>query len=118
MSRRNEKAMKKGLFVVGTLLVSALVASATDADKYEAFAGYSFVRFNPNSDCSASSCGSFLPHFNSHGGDGQFEYHLYNHFGVALDVGALTKGTFNQTAIDPTRLNFLARPQYTYRHND
>jgi hypothetical protein len=118
MSRRNEKAMKKSLFVVGTLLVSALVASATDATKYEVFAGYSFVRFNPNSDCSASNCGSFLPNFNSNGGDGQFVYNVFKDFGVALDVGAVTKGTLNQTAIDTTVLNFVAGPRYTYRHHD
>jgi len=110
--------MKKSLFVIGAVLLSALVASADDSGRYEAFAGYSFVRFNPNSGCSASSCGSFLPSFNSNGGDGQFVYNTEKGIGVVLDVGAVTKGTLNQTAIDTTVLNFVAGPRYTYRHHD
>ena len=110
--------MKKSLFLVGTVLVSALVASATDLDKYEAFAGYSFVKFNPNSNCSATACGSFFPNFNANGGDGQFVYNTEKGIGVALDIGAVTKGTLNHINVDATVLNFVAGPRYTFRRHD
>ena len=110
--------MRKSLFVIGAVLLSALVASADEFGKYEAFLGYSFVRFNPNSGCSASGCGSFLPNFNSNGGDAQFVYNTEKGIGVAFDLGAVTKGTLNQTSIDTTVLNFVLGPRYTFRFHE
>jgi hypothetical protein len=111
--------MRKSLLLIGTVLLSALVASADDSGKYEVFAGYSFVRFNPNSACSASVCGpSVFPSFNANGGDGQFVYNTEKGIGVAFDLGAVTKGEFNHEAIDTTVLNFVVGPRYTYRRHD
>jgi hypothetical protein len=110
--------MKRNLFAVGAVLLSAMVAYATDFDRYEVFAGYSFVRFHPNSGCSVTpNCGSFLPNFNANGGSGQFVYNFKDGLGVALDLGAVTKGELNQTAIDTTVFNFVAGPRYTFRHH-
>jgi hypothetical protein len=111
--------MRKSLFVIGAVLLSALVASADESGKYETFLGYSLVRFNPHSGCSVSDCvSSFLPQFNANGGDGQFVYNVHHNFGVVFDLGAVTKGELNQTAIDTTVLNFVVGPRYTYRHHE
>ena len=111
--------MRKSLFVIGTVLLSALVVSAADDfNRYEAFLGYSLVRFNPNSGCSATVCGSdFVPSFNANGGDGQFVYNLHQNFGVAFDLGAVTKGTLHTHNVDSTVLNFIIGPRFTY-HNE
>jgi hypothetical protein len=93
-----------------------MVAYATDFDKYEVFAGYSFVRFDPNSGCSVTNCGSFFPNFNANGGSGQFVYNFKDGFGVAFDLGAVTKGELNQRAVDVTVFNFVVGPRYTFRH--
>jgi opacity protein-like surface antigen len=112
--------MRKSFLLIGAVLLSALVASATEeSGKYETFAGYSFVRFNPNSGCSASVCGSnFLPSFNANGGDGQFVYNFDKGLGVAFDLGAVTKGELNHVAVDTTVLNFVLGPRYTYHRHD
>ena len=111
--------MRKSLFVIGTVLLSALVASAgDDFNKYEAFLGYSLVRFNPNSGCSAEVCGSDLvPSFNANGGDGQFVYNLHQNFGLAFDLGAITKGTLHTHNVDNTVLNFVIGPRFTYHES-
>jgi opacity protein-like surface antigen len=99
--------MRKSLLVIGAVLLSALVVSAdNDSPKYEAFAGYNFVRFNPAST-------AFIPSFNANGGNGQFVYNVWQNFGVVLDIGAVTKGTLNHLNIDSTALNFVAGPRYT-----
>lgn len=110
--------MKKSLLLIGAVLLSALVASADDSGKYEVFAGYSFVRFDPNSGCSVTNCGSFFPKFNSNGGDGQFVYNTEKGIGVAFDLGAVTKGELNRLSVDTTVVNFVAGPRYTYRRHD
>ena len=100
--------MRKLLAVIAAVPLFALVAGATDYSKFETFLGYSFVRFNPNSD--------FVPSFNANGGDGQFVYNLNRWFGAAVDLGAVTKGTLNHFDVDTTVVNFTAGPRFTYRH--
>ena len=41
--------MKKTVIVTGVVLLSALVASATEVEQYEAYLGYNFVRFKRSS---------------------------------------------------------------------
>jgi hypothetical protein len=116
------KNMKKSLFVIGAVLLSALVASADEFGKYEAFLGYDWVKFNPSSSCSTttSTCISrgFLPSFNANGGNGQFVYNFKKGFGVAFDFGAVTKGELNHQAIDATVFNFVVGPRYTFRFHE
>lgn len=100
--------MRKIIVVITAVPLFALVAAATDFAREEAFLGYNFVRFNPNS-------GNF-PSFNANGGGGQFAYNFSRWFGVVADVGAVTNGTLNQTSVDTTVLNFLAGPRITF-HN-
>jgi hypothetical protein len=74
----------------------------------EAFVGYDFVRFNPNS--------VYAPSFNANGGSGQFVYNVTRWLGGVLDVGAVNKGTLNQLSVDTTVMNFVAGPRVTF-HN-
>jgi len=98
--------MRKIIAVIAALPLFALVAGATDAPVAEAFAGYNFVRFNPNS--------PFLPSLNANGGNGQFVYNLNKWIGGVFDAGAVTKGTINGFSVDATVVNFVAGPRFTY----
>lgn len=100
--------MKKSYLLICAALLSVSVAAATDLPKMETFLGYDFARFDPNS--------PFVPSFNANGGSGQFVYNVRSGFGLAIDLGATTKGTLNQTKIDTTIVDFVAGPRYTF-HN-
>src|SRR5215475_1130100 len=103
--------MRKSLVVTGAALLCAMTAGATDYPKYETFLGYSFVRFNPNSD--------FIPSYNSNGGAGQFVYNFNRWFGGELDAGGVTKGVLNQFNVDTTTAWITAGPRVTFRgHRD
>jgi hypothetical protein len=86
----------------------ALVAAASDVPKTETFLGYNYVRFNPNSDV--------FPSFNANGGGGQFVYNFNKWVGGVVDVGAVTRGSFDNFNVDATVINFVAGPRITY-HN-
>jgi opacity protein-like surface antigen len=98
--------MRKIIAAIAALPLFAMVASATDVPTAEAFLGYSFVRFNPNS--------NFIPSFNANGGGGQFVYNVNKWIGGVLDVGAVTKGGLSGLGIDATVVNFVAGPRFTY----
>jgi hypothetical protein len=100
--------MRKIITAIATFPFFALVAAATDFPKTEAFLGYNFVRFNPNS--------GFVPSFNANGGGGQFVYNVDKWIGGVFDMGAVTKGTLQGFNINTTVLNFVAGPRVTY-HN-
>jgi hypothetical protein len=115
--------MKRSLFVIGAVLLSALVASADEFGKYEAFLGYDWVKFNPSTSCTRTSLGcvspaNFLPSFNANGGNGQFVYNFKKGLGVAFDFGAVTKGELNHQAIDATVVNFVAGPRYAFSFHE
>jgi hypothetical protein len=90
-------------------LVFAAAASATDWQRYDAFLGYQFVRFNPNSP-------GFIPSFNANGGGGQFVYNFDKWFGAVFDAGAVNKGTLAGNNVDTTVASFTAGPRITW-HN-
>jgi hypothetical protein len=98
--------MKKTVTVIATSLFFAFVAGAADAPRTEAFIGYDFVRFNPDS--------NFVPSLNANGGSGQFVYNFYKGFGVAFDGGAVTKGIINGTDVDTTVAHFVAGPRWAF----
>jgi hypothetical protein len=98
--------MRKIIAAIAALPLFAMVASATDVPVAEGFLGYSFVRFNPNS--------NFIPSFNANGGGGQFVYNVNKWIGGVLDVGAVTKGGLSGLGIDATVVNFVAGPRFTY----
>ena len=74
----------------------------------EAFLGYNYVRFNPNSD--------FVPSFNANGGGGQFVYNFNRYIGGVFDMGAVTNGSLNNSNSDTTVWNFVAGPRFSW-HN-
>ena len=98
--------MRRIIAVIAALPLFALVAGATDAPTAEAFVGYNFVRFHPDS--------TFLPNLNANGGGGQFVYNLNKWVGGVFDLGAVTKGTINGFNVDATVINFVAGPRFTY----
>jgi opacity protein-like surface antigen len=100
--------VRKSYLLICAALLSASVAAATDWPQTEAFLGYNFVRFNPNS--------GYAPSFNANGGSGQFVYNFTPWFGAAADVGAVNKGTLNQFNVDTTVMDFVAGPRFTL-HN-
>lgn len=100
--------MKRIYFCIGVALLSSCVASATDWSTMEAYLGYNFVRFNPNS--------GYVPSFNSNGGSGQFVYNFSKWFGGVVDIGAVNKGTLNHADFDTTVMDFVAGPRFTL-HN-
>jgi hypothetical protein len=100
--------MRKSFFIVGAVLLSISVAGATDVPQTEAFLGYNYVRFNPNSD--------FIPSFNGNGGGGQFVYNFNKWFGGVLDVGAVNNGSLGASRFDTTLINYVAGPRVTFRN--
>ena len=100
--------MRKIIAVIAAVPMFALVAAATDVPKTETFLGYNYVRFNPNSDV--------FPSFNANGGGGQFVYNFNKWIGGVVDVGAVTRGSFDNFNVDATVINFVAGPRITY-HN-
>ena len=100
--------MRKFIAVIAAVPMFALVAAATDVPKMETFLGYNYVRFNPNSDV--------FPSFNANGGGGQFVYNFNKWVGGVVDVGAVTRGSFDNFNVDATVINFVAGPRITY-HN-
>ena len=100
--------MRKFIAVIAAVPMLALVAAASDVPKTETFLGYNYVRFNPNSDV--------FPSFNANGGGGQFVYNFNKWVGGVVDVGAVTRGSFDNFNVDATVINFVAGPRITY-HN-
>jgi hypothetical protein len=110
--------MRKLFFITGAALLFCTTAGAWNYPQYETFLGYSFVRFNPNSD--------FIPSYNSNGGAGQFVYNFNRWFGGEIDAGAVNKGVlnvfnpltgniFNNGNIDTTTAWITAGPRVTFR---
>jgi hypothetical protein len=100
--------MKKSLITIGAVLLSACAATAEDVPQMEAFLGYNYVRFNPNS--------IFFPSFNANGGGGQFVYNFNRWIGGVGDISAVTAGSVGGLGIDSTVVNFVAGPRFTYRN--
>jgi hypothetical protein len=100
--------MRKSFFIVGAVLLSISVAGATDVPQTEAFLGYNYVRFNPNSD--------FIPSFNGNGGGGQFVYNFNKWFGGVFDAGAVHNGSLGASRFDSTLINYVAGPRVTFRN--
>jgi hypothetical protein len=110
--------MRRIYSLIGVSLLFASLGAATDWSTMEAFLGYNLVRFNPNS--------NFVPSFNANGGSGQFVYNFDKWFGVALDMGAVNRGTLNyfnannnalSANVNTTVMNLVAGPRFTYQNH-
>lgn len=93
--------------VLAALLSFALTAGATDVPGFEAFFGYDWVKFNPDT--------TNIPSFNANGGSGQLVYNFYKGVGLAFDAGAVTKDTFGGVFTN-TQVHYLVGPRYGF-HN-
>ena len=101
--------MRKSLVVLGAVLLSAFVASATDVPKFETFLGYDFVGFYPNV--------SYIPKAHFNGGSGQFVYNFSKWVGAVADVGAVNKGLIGGYDVDTTIAHYTFGPRFTYNNH-
>ena len=117
--------MKKCLLLFSAALLTASVACATDSPTAEAFLGYNWVRFNPDTPNLPGFNG--LPSFDLHGGNAQLAYNFTRSIGLVLDVGAAHAGSLfniantvstNHPGFDHTLTDFVLGPRYTFtRHS-
>jgi hypothetical protein len=116
--------MKKWYLVLTGALLTVSVAAATDFPTAEAFLGYNWVRFSPDT----PNIQNFsLPSFNLNGGNAQLVYNFRPSVGLVFDVGAVHAGGVfsignnlgvNQPGVDHTLVNFVIGPRYTFhRHS-
>jgi opacity protein-like surface antigen len=103
--------MRKSFAIIGAVLLSSVAAVAQETPKMEAFAGYQYVRFYPNS--------PFIPDFNGHGGSGQLVYNFNKWIGGVADIGGVNNqglsDPFTGAGIDTTLVNFLFGPRVSWR---
>ena len=107
--------MKKSITVIGTLVLFALVASATDFPKYETYLGFTYVRanqFNQN-----TGLGQAIGGFDMNGGSFQFIYNFDKWFSGVADVGAVAKQNVGVINADDTTTFYLFGPRVSYRNH-
>jgi hypothetical protein len=86
----------------------ALTAAASeDSPGFEAYFGYDWVQFNPDT--------PNIPSFNANGGSAQFIYNFYKGVGLAFDAGVVAHNTFGGV-FDNKQAHFLLGPRYGF-HN-
>ena len=106
--------MKKSITLIGTLLLFALVASATDFPKFETYFGYTYVRanqFNQN-----TGLGQTIGGFDMNGGSAQFIYNFNRTFSGVADIGAVSKQNVGVINADNTTTFYMFGPRVSY-HN-
>ena len=101
--------MRKTFVVIGVVLLFALVASAADEPKYEAYLGYDLVGFYPNN--------NILPKANFNGGSGQFVYNFSDWIGVAFEGGAVNKGNIGGFSVDTTIAHYVIGPRFAWHRS-
>jgi opacity protein-like surface antigen len=77
------------LLIGGALLLTTLAAATDEPPRYEAFAGFQYVRanqFNQN-----AGLGTVIGGFDMYGGDGQFQYNFNKWISGVIDGGAVNK---------------------------
>ena len=97
----------KFVAVLAAFLSFALTAAAADSPGFEAYFGFDWVKFNPDT--------TNIPSFNADGGSAQFVYNFYKGVGLTFDAGAVTKSTFGGV-FDNRQTHFLIGPRYGF-HN-
>jgi hypothetical protein len=117
--------LKSCFLLFSVALLTASVAAATDIPKAEAFLGYNWVRFNPDTPNLPGFNG--LPSFDLNGGNAQFAYNFRPWVSAVLDVGAVHAGSLfrlannvtpNRPGVDHTLTNFVLGPRFTFhRHS-
>ena len=102
--------MRKSLMVVGAALLFSMTAGAWNYPTWEAFAGYNFIRYSPDS--------PFVPSVNLNGGNGQIAYNFNKWFSGVIDAGAATKGDIGGfSRVGTTVAYFTAGPRITFNRD-
>jgi hypothetical protein len=86
----------------------ALTAAAEDSPGFEAYFGFDWVKFNPDT--------PNIPSFNADGGSAQLIYNFHKGIGLAFDAGVVTKDTFGGV-LDNKQAHFLLGPRFAYRNH-
>jgi len=101
--------MKAFLTILAASLSFAWTATAAEIPRFETYFGFDWVRFNPDT--------ANIRSFNADGGSAQFVYNFEQGFGVAFDVGAVTKDTLKGIFTNK-QSHFLIGPRYGfYNHS-
>jgi len=100
------------------LVVSALAALAffagsapaqeDNSKSVDVFAGYSYLRFNPNT--------AGVGDFNTHGGSANVAYNVNSWLSGVADFGAYHNGNILGSGVDGTLSTYLFGPRVSYRH--
>ena len=90
------------------LLSFALTAAAEDSLGFEAYFGFDWVKFNPDT--------PNIPSFNADGGSAQLVYNFHKGIGLAFDAGVVTKDTFGGV-FDNKQAHFLLGPRFAFQNH-
>lgn len=97
---------------------AAFVTRAQDVNKFDVFAGYSYVRANPvNQPIPAIvTVPSSLPSFNMHGGDGSLAYNFNKNVSGVFDFAGYRSSSFYAPFpwIHGNMYTFLAGPKFSF----
>jgi hypothetical protein len=99
--------MKKLVVTIACLSMLAIYSAAQEIPKAEFYAGYTFVRFYPNSAVHA---------FTANGGLGSFQYNFTRHFSFVAELGGvhngrITIGDLGVVQPDQTAFTYLFGPR-------
>lgn len=103
--------MKTKLVVCAFAVLALFAGSARaqeDRSKVDIFAGYSYLRFNPNT--------SGVNSFSMNGGSASLAYNATNWLSGVADFGAYHNGNILNTGFDGTLSTYLFGPRVSYRH--
>jgi hypothetical protein len=92
--------MKKLVVTIACLSMLAIYSAAQEIPKAEVYAGYTFVRFYPNSAVQA---------FTANGGLGSFQYNFTHHFSFVAELGGVHNGQLaigNLGVVEPDQTSF------------
>jgi len=102
----------KGKVVVSLLafltFFGGVAHAQEDRSKVDIFAGYSYLRFNPNTSGASS--------FNANGGSASIAYNATNWLSGVADFGAYHNGNILNSGVDGTLSTYLFGPRVSYRH--
>jgi opacity protein-like surface antigen len=102
--------MKSNVILFGALLVSGVIASASETSTPVAEVGlsHSYMRVNP---------GGTLSSYNANGGHGYAEYNISKVLGLVAELGANHVGNVNGVQLSNTTFEYLFGPRFNWRHS-
>lgn len=95
------------LFGLLTFSLCGSAANAQEEPKFDAFAGYSYVRANPSTAGAQS--------FSLNGGEASLTYHIKDWVSGVADFAGYHNGSLPGTGADGTFSTYLFGPRFTYR---